>query len=187
MKSIIKRALELGSRIYVFLLLSSYGLGKIIGQQFYRKGELPEKVASKTLAEAGSFDLAWTFMGYSNTYIIIVGGLQLIGAFCLLFNRTKLMGIMILLPILLNIIVFDAIFFDDGNYGALFSAILYFLLLILVLCLNKNTVGNIIKLLFKSDEKFKIKFRDVKLILVSIAVIGMFLIIDQLLVTIFGH
>ncbi len=177
---------ELGIRWYVFIILFQYGIGKIIGQQFYRKGNLPDDIASKTLIEVGSFDLAWTFMGYSNTYILFIGSFQILGALLLLFNKTKLIGVSILLPILLNIIAFDAIFFDDGNYGALASAILYFSLLILILFINRVTIFKVIKTLTNTsiiDYNVKI-FK--KLIFTLITVVVLFGI-DQFFVNIFGH
>lgn len=157
MKSIIiKHCIELAARIHVALFLFLYGLGKIIGGQFYRRGELPEEVALQTLGESPAFDLAWTFMGYSHGYIMFIGLSQIIGAFLLLFNNTKFIGITILIPILLNIIVFDVIFLPD--YGALSSAILYLTLLLLVVYLNKEKITKIFKKLitvYPNEAKLK--------------------------------
>ncbi len=176
--------IELACRLYVFFMLTSYGLGKIIGQQFYRKGELPEDVAATTLGEAGSFDLAWTFMGYSNTYIWFIGTLQIIGSILLLFNRTKIFGIVILIPILSNIIVFDAIFFDDGNYGALASAIVYFSLLCITLFINKENVIKSVKTLLSSSVVVSHKLKYYAL---AIFIALLFFVLDQFLVNLFGH
>ena len=80
----ISKYLELAARIYLWGMLSIYGLGKISGGQFYRNGKLPEEVAATTLGEVGSFDLAWTFMGHSYAYILFIGISQLIEAWMLL-------------------------------------------------------------------------------------------------------
>lgn len=152
----IRHVIELAARIHVAVFVSIYGLGKIVGGQFYRRGELPDAVALQTMADAPAFDLAWTFMGYSQAYIMFIGLSQIIGAFLLLFNRTKFIGIMMLMPILLNIIVFDIIFLPD--YGALSSAILYFLLLLSVLFLNKEKIRTIFKKLvtvYPNEAKLK--------------------------------
>ena len=93
---------ELAARWYVFLLLTIYGSGKLLGGQFYRRGNLPEEIATLPLSEVAGFDLAWAFMGYSYAYILFIGISQLIGAILLLFERTKLVGTMILIPILVN-------------------------------------------------------------------------------------
>ncbi|MEM8907278.1 MAG: hypothetical protein AAGD05_05475, partial [Bacteroidota bacterium] len=144
--------LELAARCHVFLLLNTYGLGKVMGGQFYRRGQLPEEIAQQTLAEVGGFDLAWTFMGYSYTYILFIGVSQIIGAWCLLWERTKFLGMAILIPILLNIIVFDLIFFE--KYGALASAVNYLLLLLLVLYLNREQTLAILQKMTQANPPF---------------------------------
>ena len=133
-----KSFFELASRIYVWALLSVYGSGKIMGGQFYQDGKIPEDIAQTPLAEVGSFDLAWTFFGYSDLYILFIGGSQLLGAFLLLFEKTKLLGAAILLPILVNIIVTDYCF--SISTGAMMSAIFYFTALCFMLYCNREQV-----------------------------------------------
>lgn len=128
--------LELTCRIYVWSKISIYGIGKIIGGQFHRAGNLPEEIATTPIAEVGSFDLAWTFFGYSEGYIWFIGLSQILGGGLLLFNRTKIIGVLILIPILLNIIVVD--FFFDISRGAMLSAIIYFLMCCYILYYNKK-------------------------------------------------
>lgn len=177
MKNIIlKHAIELAARIYVWFILSSYGLGKIIGGQFHRRGNLSEDVAIQTLDNATAFDLAWTFMGYSQAYITFIGLSQIIGAFLLLFNRTKFLGIIILVPILLNIIVFDIIFLPD--YGALSSAIIYLSLLMLVLYLNKEKLINALKILITVNPN-EARLYNIKVIVVTVIIIAITFGIDQ--------
>ncbi len=135
--------LELAARWYVFFTLTAYGLGKLLGGQFYREGHLPPGLARKTIAEVSSFELAWTFMGHSTVYIAFVGLSQVVGAFLLLLERTKLFGIAILIPVLLNIIVFDLVF--DVPVGALASASFYFALLLFVLFANREKLQRIIR------------------------------------------
>lgn len=111
-----------------------------MGGQFYRKGQLPEEVAKTTLEQASAYELAWSFMGFSFLYILFIGLSQIIGAWLLLWNRTKLLGVAILLPILINIIVFDILFLDIKD--ALANAIIYFLMLLYILYFNKIKVTN---------------------------------------------
>lgn len=135
-----KNVLEIVCRWYVFIFLNIYGLGKIMGGQFYRKGQLPEEVAKTTLEQASAYELAWSFMGFSFLYILFIGLSQIIGAWLLLWNRTKLLGVAILLPIMINIIVFDILFLDIKD--ALANAIIYFLMLLYILYFNKVKVTN---------------------------------------------
>jgi len=133
-----KKIFELVCRWYVFIFLNFYGIGKIMGGQFYRKGQLPQDVASTTIEQASAYDLAWSFMGYSFVYILFIGTSQIIGAWLLLWNRTKILGVMILFPILVNIVVFDIIFLDVRD--ALVNATIYLLMLIYILYYNKERI-----------------------------------------------
>ncbi len=177
---------ELAARWYVFFFLNVYGIGKIMGGQFYRKGHLPAEVANTTLANTEAFDLAWTFMGYSQAYILFVGIAQIIGAWCLLFKRSKLIGVVILIPILLNIIVFDLIFLD--MLGALVSASIYFILLLTILYFQRSTIIEIFKLLTTRKEKTTNSISEtVKTILIAGGIMILIFILDQLMVNFFGH
>lgn len=172
------------SRGYVFIFLNIYGMGKIMGGQFYRKGQLPEEVASLTLAEADAFSLAWTFMGYSYGYILFVGILQLIGAWMLLWDKTKIFGAMVLIPIMANIIVFDIFFLDKK--GALANASIYFLLLFLILLLNKERVFRAIRMLIGDGAK-PFGVRNYKTYLAAGLLMALLFCLDQFLVQSIGH
>ena len=178
--------LEWAARIHVFVLLNIYGSGKILGGQFYRRGALPDDVASIPLSEASAYDLGWTFMGYSQEYILFIGISQIVGAWCLLWNKTKFIGIAVLFPILVNIIVFDIIFLDQK--GALFSACLYLGLLILILILNKETVTKTLQLITDTDRKFESRsISDIGHLGVAVIIFGGVFTIEQLLVRLIGH
>ncbi len=146
------RNTELAARWYVCLMLNAYGLGKLFGKQFYLKGHLPPEVGSQTLDNVDSFDLAWAFMGYSYSYVFFIGASQVLGACLLLFNKTKLLGVTVLIPVLLNIIVFDAIFFNKF-YAALVSSCFYFLLILYILYFNRLKLKAILQILFLNSNK----------------------------------
>ncbi|WP_443633596.1 hypothetical protein ABXT64_01325 [Candidatus Marifrigoribacter sp. Uisw_064] len=158
-KSNYKVTFELVLRQCVFIILNIYALSKLLGGQFYMKGKLPAEIANTTLGEASGFSLAWTFMGHSYFYIMFVGIAQLIGAWFLLWNKTKLIGVLILLPIMVNIIVFDIVFLDV--YPALANAIIVLLMLFLILFFNREIVKDtVIKLTnFQSKSSVSIKKR----------------------------
>ena len=156
-KSNYKVTFELVLRQCVFIILNIYALSKLLGGQFYMKGKLPAEIANTTLGEASGFSLAWTFMGHSYFYIMFVGIAQLIGAWFLLWNKTKLIGVLILLPIMVNIIVFDIVFLDV--YPALANAIIVLLIFFLILFFNreivKDTVIKLTKFQLKSSVSIK--------------------------------
>lgn len=171
--------LELAARIYASTMLLTYGFGKLLGGQFYQ-GSIPEAVASMPLAEVGSFDLAWTFFGYSYGYILFIGGTQILGSFMLLFHRTKILGAAILIPVLMNIIVVD--FFFEISTGAMLSAISYFTAICFVVFYNRKRVINAIQTVIPdSHEKTAIKTKLMKLGIAVIIVAVVILLENQML------
>ena len=84
----------------------------------------------------GSFspsDLFWNFFSYSYLFGCIIAGIQIAGALLLLFRRTRLAGVFILLPVLANILLMD-IFYQIGASVVVHASImllgaLYFLLI----------------------------------------------------------
>jgi hypothetical protein len=162
-KKNLKELFEIVFRQCVFIILNIYAISKLFGGQFYMNGKLPEQIANTTLGEASGFSLAWTFMGHSYVYILFVGITQLIGAWFLLWNKTKLIGVFILIPIMVNIILFDIIFLDV--YPALVNAVIVFVMLMLILYFNKDTIQDVIKRLtnFQKTNKIHIKRRLITL------------------------
>ena len=135
----LRRAIELAARLYVFVFINIYGMGKMLIGQFHPRGHLPAELAKTPLSEVGGFDLAWTFFGYSYTYVLFIGMSQVIGGWMLLWERTKLLGAAILIPVLLNIIIVDYCFTIPS--GAMWSAVVYLVLLFLILYLNRGKVA----------------------------------------------
>ena len=77
-----------------------YGYAKIFKRFFapvFYRNDIP--VGSLT-----GFDLTWFYYGYSYEMACIIGFCQIIGAALLLFRRTTLIGVCMLLPIIVNII-----------------------------------------------------------------------------------
>ena len=177
---------ELAARWYVFIFLNIYGLGKIAGGQFYRRGRLPGDVANTLLGNAGGFELAWTFMGYSFAYILFIGLAEVIGAWLLLWEKTKLFGVAILIPVMVNIVVFDIIFLD--TYGALASATIYTALLVAILFFNKEQVLEAIRALMPEGNPGQpISRLSPRLAGAVLLLMGALFAFDQALVTYFGH
>jgi hypothetical protein len=166
--------LELAARIYAAIKLSIYGLGKIVGGQFYQN-EIPEAVNSLPISELSGFDLAWTFFGYSFGYILFIGGTQLLGSIMLLFQRTKILGAAILIPVLLNIIVLD--YFYEISTGAMLSAISYLLAISFVLVYNRDRVIEAVKsVLVKNEETHPLKQKVTRVVIAfAFLVVLMFL------------
>jgi len=169
----LKTTTELVLRQCVFIILNIYAISKLFGGQFYMKGKLPIEIANTTLGDASSFSLAWTFMGHSYFYILFIGLSQIIGAWFLLWNKTKLLGVFILMPIMVNIILFDILFLDV--YPALANAIIVFLMLLLILFFNKERVISAIQKLTNSPIKSNVSIKR-RLITFGITILVIILI-----------
>ncbi len=178
--------LERALRIYVCITLSTYGIGKIVNGQFYQKGNFPESVLSTPVSDLSGFDLAWTFFGHSRFYVFFIGISQLVGGFLLIFNKTKLIGAGILIPILLNIIVIDYAF--NISWGAMTSAILYFLSLCFILFYNRNYVIVIFQNLLIETRKASPSLKQ-KIIMFSVPILIVLIIVllENQLLTIIGR
>jgi len=172
-KSNLKETFELVLRQCAFIILNIYAISKLFGGQFYMNGKLPAEIAKTTLEEASSFSLAWTFMGHSYFYILFVGFTQLLGAWFLLWNKTKLIGVIILIPIMVNIIIFDIIFLDV--YPALANAIIVFSMLLLVLFFNKEIIIGAYQRLIDSPKNSKVPLKR-RLITIGITILVIVLI-----------
>lgn len=130
-----------------------YGVGKIV--QFPMTTDITKKVSDLTGQE-----LMWTFYGYSKSFPIILGILEIIGGILLLFSKTRLLATILLTTIIVNVILQDIIY--NVNNGALIAAIIYQILIIFILIINKKRVLLILKLFTKTnnerqEESFKSK------------------------------
>lgn len=181
-----KEIIEITCRLYVFFFLTAYGLGKVIGAQFYTAASMPDGLDQIPIGQVSDFDLAWVFMGRSYGYMIFIGLAEVLGAVLLLSNKTKLIGTFILIPVIVNVIVFDIFFLDE--YGALAGAILYLSMLIAILFFNKEKMKSIFNGLIhnKKTSKASSKDRIYKYLIVAAITILIF-IGDQLIVNFLGY
>ncbi|MCB0461149.1 MAG: hypothetical protein KDC81_00450 [Flavobacteriaceae bacterium] len=100
---------------YVMLSMALYGVGKLM--QF--KGSLIETPINK----ASGMELMWAFYGYSTEFPIIIGILEITGGVLLFFQKTRLLGCLLLTFILVNILIQDIIY--QVHSGAILSAAIY--------------------------------------------------------------
>jgi hypothetical protein len=118
--------------------------------------------------------------------MLFIGLAEVIGAVLLLFNKTKLIGTLVLIPIIVNVIVFDIFFLDE--YGALAGATLYLLMLLTILVINKEKISKLIIDLISAKKPPRISFKE-RLIKYSIvlAIIVLIFIGDQIIVNFLGY
>lgn len=128
-KELLTRIIETSSVLAVSLSMALYGIGKIV--QF--KGSYNDNI-NKLVSELSGMELMWTFYGYSQSFPILIGIIETLGALLLLIKKTRLIGALLLSFILINIIIQDIIY----DIPALFSASFYQLLILVIIWINKD-------------------------------------------------
>ena len=105
---------------------------------------------NKTVNEMTGMELMWAFYGYSKSFAITLGVFEVIGGILILIKRTRIIGCLFTSTILVNVIFQDIYF--GVHLGALKAAILYQLLILIILWLNKEKLIKSIKTLLTSEK-----------------------------------
>ena len=106
---------------FLALILFKYGFDKLFKQQFY----LPEpNLLFTPLGHLDKDILYWSTMGVSRSYNIFLGLAEVIPAILLLFNKTRSLGGIISIGVLINVVAINLSFDISVK---LFSGILLFL------------------------------------------------------------
>lgn len=109
--------------------LASFGWEKMCHLQLVIPGNWADRPYRSFLPS----ELFWSFFSHSYLFSCIIAGLQIVGAMLLLFRRTTLAGVFILLPVLANILLMD-VFYEIGRSVVVHASIMmlgtaYFLFL----------------------------------------------------------
>ena len=149
----------------VVLAMFIYGFGKLI--QFDRATEI-----DKTVSELTGMELMWAFYGYSKSFAMTLGLFEIIGGILILIKKTRIIGCLLTSTILVNVIFQDIYF--GVHLGALKAAILYQILILIILWLNKEKLIRGIKILLESN---KIEQPKMKLFIKLLIAFGVFSIL----------
>ena len=105
--------------------LAEFGWAKI----FHRQLVMPGSLLDLPYSSFSPSELFWTFFSHSYLFSCIIATLEIVGAMLLLFRRTRLAGVFVLLPVLGNILMMD-IFYAVGaqvHAAIMMLGVLYFL------------------------------------------------------------
>ncbi|HXB96311.1 MAG TPA: hypothetical protein VNU70_14165 [Puia sp.] len=117
-------------RYWLAFEISTYGFGKIFKTQFSESYLRDDSV----VGQLNGFELTWNYFAHSYALAVIIACLQIGGSILLLFRRTTLLGVVILLPVLFNIFLIDLYYHIPA--GAFLNAILFTLGLLYLLFLR---------------------------------------------------
>jgi hypothetical protein len=107
------------TRYFLAMDMIMFALQKIFHLQF----AIPMARLDDPFSSLSGEDLIWAFYGKFYAFTLIIASLQITSAVLLLFNRTRLFAIILLLPILLNIFLLDW-FYDLGLVVNLYITLL---------------------------------------------------------------
>jgi uncharacterized membrane protein YphA (DoxX/SURF4 family) len=97
-------ALHVYVRYYLAFVLLDYGFAKVLKTQF------PFPPLAKLVQPYGSsspMGLLWTFMGYSTTYTVFAGALEVLGGALLFFRRTTTLGALVTIGVMSNVVMLN--------------------------------------------------------------------------------
>lgn len=117
-------------RYWLALSISTYGFAKILKTQL----QSPDYRLDMPMGDVSGFGLTWYYFGYSYTLAVIIALFQIGGSILLLYRRTTLLGVMILLPVLVNIVLINQFFKIAA--GAFFNSVVYTLGLVFLLLVD---------------------------------------------------
>jgi len=113
-------------RFVVAFDLSTFGWFKLYHLQFW----VPMEKLDEPFGSISSQWLTWMFFARSYPMDFIIGVFQIVGSFLLLFSRTRMVGVFVTLPILLNVFLIG-LFYDMGlvviHSGIMLMAVVYLL------------------------------------------------------------
>ena len=110
--------------------LAMFGFQKIFHLQF----NTPLGMLDEPFSSFGNQWHVWSFFGHSYGFAVTIAVSQIAGSMLLLFNRTRLLGAVVLFPVMLNIIFID--YFYDLDLGVLMHALILFAGLIYLLMMD---------------------------------------------------
>jgi len=94
------------TRYFLALDLCTFGIQKFFHLQF----SVPLAVLDNPFSSLQPEDLMWAFFGHYFGLVVIIGSLEIMGGLMLLFRRTRLLAVILLMPLLLNILLLDYFF-----------------------------------------------------------------------------
>ena len=115
-------------RYFIALDLCTFGFQKIFHLQF----AIPLGVLDNPFSSLSGEEMIWAFFGHFYAFTVIIAVMQITGSLMLLFRKTRLLAVIVLLPILLNVLLLDW-FYDLGIMVNIYITILMITMVYLLL------------------------------------------------------
>ena len=152
--------------------LATFGLQKIFHLQF----TAPLAMLDEPFSSFSSKWLMWSYFGHSYGFACLIGGSQIISSLLLVFNRTRLLGVITLIPVLLNIIFID--YFYELEFGVLLHALILLAGIIYLLLLDYDRLVDFFFKHNSAETSLGMRGMLKNVIRVSILIIPLLLILN---------
>lgn len=123
-------------RYWIAFLLIDFGFQKIFETNFAYSYHIEDALVHTLTGP----ELTWNYFGYSYGLSVILALFQIIGSFLLLFRKTTLLGVTLLLPVVLNIVLIN-IFYKIGPITLFTSLLIALGLLFLIYQQKVDIIG----------------------------------------------
>lgn len=111
---------------FVSFVLIAFSISKFFDLQF----QIFNFTWYQPLKDLSPMSLAWSFFGHSYRYNLFLGILEFLAGCLIVFNRTRLVGLLIAAGIYLNVVIVD---FEFEVYSAIVHATIEFIIILLLL------------------------------------------------------
>lgn len=125
-------------RYWLSFEIITYGFAKVFRTQF-SESVIRDHVLLK---DATGFELTWFYFAFSQPLTLIIACLQIAGSIFLLYRRTTLLGITLLLPVMINILLINL--FYDIAVGALMNSVMFTLALVFLLSFYWQSIKQVL-------------------------------------------
>lgn len=126
--------LKIGLRYYLAMIMFSYGISKL----FVLQMPYPSLAQFSTpLGEFTPMRFTWMYLGYSSPYQFFGGFMEVLGGLLMVFRRTLLLGLFVLLGVMGNVFLLNLFY---GVPVKLFSFFLILIILYLLLEYGKRLI-----------------------------------------------
>jgi hypothetical protein len=151
------------------LTMIPYAVSKLLQLQFV---VLPTHAWQLPLEQLSGPILAWSFLGHSGWFQVLLGVLELVPALLLLFRRTTLIGAILLLPLTLNVLLVNEAF--NLWPETRLTALVLLLLNVGLLVFEWRNIKHILLLILQRERKYQLNGWEtgINLLLVA-AVVGL--------------
>lgn len=172
--------IDLAARLYLAYMLAEYGVAKLTGDMFYN---VSPEVQAQPMQDVSLFHLTWYFFQRQVALSYFVGIVQLVAAAMLIFNRTALIGVILALPVMLNVVIIDFSSLPTPHLGV---RTLYYSLLLVGICIYRRmqVLQALLAMLQPLNETPAMPFVKSAGIIMLFA--GLLLVFELLLMTIFN-